>query len=355
MRIGILTVHRAYNYGSVLQCYALQEYLKAQGHDVWVIDYRQPWTEAIYRTFSLYYIRFWLRHKYPRAIIDYIRNIFNRHAILKKRKKIFSSFQTFLQTTHACKSNLPQDFDIYMIGSDQLWSHQCVGGEDPIYQGFFKHPINSKVIGYAISTNQRSLQQLGADRLKRIVNNFHKLAMREKSNSLVVKELIGIEPALTVDPTILAPVSIWDSMINHEWATKKYIAIYQARPVAGDPFYLKNKAKQVADNNNWEIYDLSQMLYPVHDFISIIKYAQCVYTTSYHATVFSVLMKTPCVAIKLNDGLDVRYVDLLNELGLSNAIVEKNFLPGIPDIDYSNIDQSLAEYRKNSKLFLANL
>ena len=45
MKIGIITVHRAYNYGSVLQCYALQEYLKSLGHDVWVIDYRQQWTD----------------------------------------------------------------------------------------------------------------------------------------------------------------------------------------------------------------------------------------------------------------------------------------------------------------------
>ena len=56
MKVGIITVHRAYNYGSVLQCYSLQEYLKSLGHDVWVIDYRQKWTEAVYKPFSLYYI-----------------------------------------------------------------------------------------------------------------------------------------------------------------------------------------------------------------------------------------------------------------------------------------------------------
>lgn len=53
MKIGIITVHRAYNYGSVLQCFALQEYLKSLGHDVWVIDYRQKWTEATYGSFFL--------------------------------------------------------------------------------------------------------------------------------------------------------------------------------------------------------------------------------------------------------------------------------------------------------------
>ena len=39
MKIGIITFHWATNYGAVLQCYALQETLKAKGNDVENIDY----------------------------------------------------------------------------------------------------------------------------------------------------------------------------------------------------------------------------------------------------------------------------------------------------------------------------
>lgn len=49
VRVGIITVHRAFNYGSVLQCFALQSYLQNLGCDVRVIDYRQRWTEEIYK------------------------------------------------------------------------------------------------------------------------------------------------------------------------------------------------------------------------------------------------------------------------------------------------------------------
>ena len=45
MKIGILTFHNALNYGAVLQCYALQHYLQAKGHDAEVIDYRIPFIE----------------------------------------------------------------------------------------------------------------------------------------------------------------------------------------------------------------------------------------------------------------------------------------------------------------------
>ena len=40
MNIGIITFHRAYNYGAVLQCYALQRILTIiGGQNVKVIDY----------------------------------------------------------------------------------------------------------------------------------------------------------------------------------------------------------------------------------------------------------------------------------------------------------------------------
>ena len=55
MNIGILTFHRAHNYGAVLQCYALKKTLEKMGHDVQVIDYRQEYTEKIYKTFSIKY------------------------------------------------------------------------------------------------------------------------------------------------------------------------------------------------------------------------------------------------------------------------------------------------------------
>lgn len=38
-RIGILTFHRAHNYGAVLQYYALQCFLQSQGYQANVIDY----------------------------------------------------------------------------------------------------------------------------------------------------------------------------------------------------------------------------------------------------------------------------------------------------------------------------
>ena len=52
MKIGILTFHCAHNYGAVLQCYAMQEFLRSQGHDVEIINYRPNYLLEPYKIFN---------------------------------------------------------------------------------------------------------------------------------------------------------------------------------------------------------------------------------------------------------------------------------------------------------------
>lgn len=356
MKIGIITVHRAYNYGSVLQCYALQEYLKGLGHDVWVIDYRQRWTDSMYKPFSLYYIWHFIKQYDIHSIVGYWRSRKERKYNLGIAGKIFKSFcSRYLRLTESCRNKIPQGFDAYIIGSDQLWSHQCMGGEDKVYMGFFNHSNSSKVIGYAISSSTDSLYRIGDKKLKRILANFNKISLREKSNSKIVEQLTGLTLPVTVDPTLLADESIWKPMINAEkWSNRNYIVIYQARPVSGNPTYLYDKASMMASHENGtEIVDLSSMTYSIEDFISAIKYAKCVFSTSFHAVVFSLLMETPCYAVRLGDGFDVRYVDLLMNVGLEKEIVNIDFVPESLDIDFKIAKENLVVYREQSQRFLA--
>ena len=46
MKIGILTFHRAHNYGAVLQAYALVTYLRSIGHEAEIVDYRPESIES---------------------------------------------------------------------------------------------------------------------------------------------------------------------------------------------------------------------------------------------------------------------------------------------------------------------
>lgn len=86
MKIGILTFHRAHNYGAVLQCYALQKTINGLGHKADVIDYRQPFIEYFYNLLSR------KRVKGVRGLLGYIWHFPERYRIVKRKGNIFNTF-----------------------------------------------------------------------------------------------------------------------------------------------------------------------------------------------------------------------------------------------------------------------
>ena len=52
MKIGIMTINSAYNYGCVLQAWSLQRYLEKEGHEAFIINYRIPEIANVYLLFQ---------------------------------------------------------------------------------------------------------------------------------------------------------------------------------------------------------------------------------------------------------------------------------------------------------------
>ena len=72
MKIGILTFHNAHNFGGCLQAYALKEFLKFQGADVSIINYRNPTVYNLYpKKLKAKYLLYDFKH--PRELIKKFR------------------------------------------------------------------------------------------------------------------------------------------------------------------------------------------------------------------------------------------------------------------------------------------
>ena len=357
MNIGILTFHRAYNYGAVLQCYALQQYLLSQGHNVEVIDYRQPWIDACFKPFSFLMFKHCLHH--PKLMYRYFVSFKRRKDVLSKRKKYFTAFRDkhLLISSNPVKAKYEMpDYDAYIIGSDQLWGLLCLGEKfDDVYLGQFPHKSSSKVIGYAISSDIKSIEKLTEDgRIAKVLKCFSAISLREKNIADKVRSITGNDIPITVDPTLLAEEHLWSPLVNDDWKKQKYVVIYQVRGVPKYKKVLYEKAREIASaiSNDCKIIDLSYMSYSVTNFISIIKFASFVVTTSFHATVFSIIFKKPFYAIRLNDGRDNRYVDLCAALGLSNQCIEADAGDINLTVDYSHVGERLQILNRQSKIFL---
>lgn len=354
MRIGILTYHRAHNYGAVLQCYSLQQVLSEMGHIVEVIDYRQPYIENKYKP------RLDIRRIISNLVrLNFAEAIFQINKFLNSftLRKNFTSFrETFLNCSNPVITNaIPEDYDCYIIGSDQMWGLHCTGGDEPIYWGKFNRKPESKLIGYAISSNRDYSNYLSLSEIAERIRKFDALSLREFSVCEEIQAIAKRKFQLCLDPTLLTTAHIWKPLLNDKYESRKYVATYFIREKQADRIELLRRAKNFASSNNLEFIDLSTMEYPVEDFISIIKSATCVFTTSFHATVFSVILGTPFTTICLNDGHDDRYVNLLNMLDLTEHLSEPNasfLLP--PHENIQEIEEKLQKLRQSSIQFLCD-
>lgn len=352
MKVGILTFHRAHNYGAVLQCYALQETLKRMGHSVRVIDYRQPWIEDFYSLFCRNMIR--RNSSSASSLYAYLKGSLKKLLIAPHKSVNFRDFrERFLDLSSPCDENLPQEFDCYVVGSDQLWSLHCLGGEaDMVYMGGFERPSGSRLVGYAVSADMKSVQE-SQELLKKMVLGFDALSMREKEIAEAVEMITGCSCEVCLDPTLLTDPALWDPL-EADVGDEEYVLMYEVRWNPQTKGKLRTKAEELAASvgPHCKVVDLSRVDRPVEEFVSLFRNASHVVTTSFHGIVFSIIFGIPFFAFPLWGGYDLRYVGLLQTLGAEDRLVsfDDTLTPG--PMDFTTIRERLAARQADSFSFI---
>lgn len=353
-KIGIITFHRANNFGAVLQCYALQETLSHLGYEAEVVDYREPFTELIYSPIRWDIIKQGFTR--PRLMAGYLLKVLPERY---KRAKEYNAFRKkYLNCSYKIKKgeNMPQDIDVFLIGSDQMWSLHPTGYKiEPVYFGEFKKPATSSIQGYAISSNIQSLHMIGKEWLSKYVKNFKRLSFREKVICDEVEKLTGCRGEVVLDPSLLLNFKDWDKLTTHNIVKRKYILTYFLHEESSDPKF-KKKVQQFVQRQGFELIDMFDIAYSPINFLNAIKYAECVLAASFHAVAFSILFQKTFYALKTNDGKDIRYINLMEELGL-DRLIESNDLPNLCPtvIDYKTVNNKLKELKIDSLEYLKKL
>lgn len=349
MKIGILTFHRAHNFGAVLQCYALQEFLKTAGFNVEVIDYREPYTENYYKIFRL---DIFLLTSSLKGKLYYILSSWKR---LKKTIRYRSFGLKYLNTSPKWTGKTMSDYDFYIIGSDQMWSQDCLGDcFNEIYLGKFRRKSCSKIIGYAISSNIRSINSLkNNEQLPLVFERFAAISFRESSVINRLKELTGVNYTQCIDPTLLTNMSMWENIIDKRWSKKRFVVLYRLRDANRPDMSVLFKARKIANELGVGMVEISSNSHSVVDFVSAIANAEYVVTTSFHATVFSLIFHKQFASYLLHDGNDGRYEDLLRKVGADECIYEIDEYPR-PEVllDWEKVEKGIDYIREQSVRFL---
>ncbi len=354
-KIGIITFHCANNYGAVLQCYALQETLSSLGYDPIVIDYRQPFIETRYNP-----IRWDIMHQVlarPRLVAGYLLKV------LPERWKVAKQFNKFRNRYLHCTNKIssgydfPQNLDIYIVGSDQVWGVYCTGNiKDEVYFGEFSHNPHSKIYGYAISSSISSIQGIGEEELKNYVNNFTVLSFREKAIRDEVEKITGIKGRVDLDPALLLPTEKWKTLVRKPPVKEKYILTYFFHDGCDSPEFVAN-INAFASKQNIRIINVSDIAKSPIDFLSAVAHAHIVVSTSFHAIAFSIIFRKQFFALRTSEGLDIRNKNLLFNLCMPERFICVEDLPLTENtiINYDEVYKKLDSLKQDSLSYLGLL
>lgn len=330
--IGIITIHKINNYGSVLQAYALQRACEDLGYKVEIIDYNYP---NSFHTSKKYASHEDFQPNEPKWIkMLYVLELIKQH---KRIDTFVSKFHKLSPKNYNHPSELLEDtpkYDIYITGSDQLWNPRHCNG-DPAFLLHFA-PENAVKISYAASIGGNCIPEELKPLYKELLSRYIHISVRENSGIQVVKTIADIEPQVVLDPTLLLNSEQWNQIANpRRLFKKKYILCYFLNYTFNAFPFVDHLAEYMRKQTGYEIVRLAR---PPHklglshthyrvdaspeDFLALVRDAEMVLTTSFHGTAFAVNYGKPVfTVVQDRNASDSRQVSLMCNLGLDEQVL----------------------------------
>ena len=363
MRIAIITLHRAENYGSVLQALALQKKIEELGHSVCVLDYHpERYTNRgklkrlkkqkgkLTNPIFLFAARLLIYPSYLRK-----NRVFNKFI----RSHLHLSPFKFATNEQAKEIDLC-DIDAFCTGSDQVWNshwNECV--EKALFLDFA--PRNKLVFSYAASIGRSELPKDEVETTRKLLDKYEFLSVREDTGVEILHRLGRTDTVQSLDPTLLMTKAEWDVYADNRYKEKQYILTYNLHHDKEIDRYARALSHKY-DISIWNIsYNWHDVIRngrlcwcpPVECFLGLIKHARFVIADSFHATVFSIIFERQFVVIT-PEVASSRISSILNLLGIGERSLNRFINTSIIEspIDYQVVKQKLAVAQQASMKYL---
>lgn len=390
-RVGIMTLYLNYNYGALLQAYALRKTIENFGYEAEDIRYyREIDGKSTYQNIKVSYIKRVFRLiKHPNLIFKLIekrlkkskyKNISDKVEI---RKSYFNNFiareiqeSKQIYDGHKNIAEVEKFYDIFVCGSDNIWNKNMF---DTSFMLDFV-PQNKLKVAYAPGMSTNSLSEKQIKLVKPALDNIHYLSCREQMGAKVVSDITNRQVEVVLDPTLLISSDKWDNLIKKPSINlpDKYIFCY----FCGQNKFARDIVKEFAEKNKLPIVTFPHMtgnyekcdekfadinIYDAgpNEFLYLIKNSSYVMTDSFHGCIFSIHYEKKFLCFHrffdpktafLNNRMD----NLLKLLEInSNRIIKNQEKIDISsfinaDINYKNVKQTLDIKVENSLLYLKN-
>lgn len=360
--VGIITLHRTTNYGSVLQAYALQEKIRSLGYETKIIDYRP----SRYTMFSMLKglknkTELLKKNPFARTAVRII--IFPSYILrFKTFKKFVNKYMDLTEESYIEEKDFVDKmpiFDIYCTGSDQVWNSEWNGKIDrPLFLSFA--PEGSKKIAYAASFGKDRLESWEIEETKELLKRYSNITVRENSGMKILNEL-GVKNSLCVlDPTLLMNSDDWKGVASKKFADENYILVYNLNRNKKIHDYAEKLSRKTGLKIKYITYQAHDFykkgkMYcniPLEDYLALIANAKYVVTDSFHGVAFSINFNRNFMVI-YPEKFNARLKSILEITGLTRRVTDGNDLKLLEDsIDYKKVNSIIDGEREKSMKFL---
>lgn len=366
MKVGLITYHSAYNFGSVLQAYATESVLNQLECETVVLNYRIPFQKKFYGLLG-----------YGEGIIKApLKKLFMLPLLPKRiiRKHKFEDFISKMNLSKEINSpyefnNNFKDFDLFVSGSDQIWnfhSNEFINSGKEYMDPYLLSFTNKRKVSYASSIVNMTDDELLS--IKDKLEKFDYISCREQLAVERLNQIITKKSSKVIDPTLLLSSENWGKLAQPNKIEKNYILYYSLK---GYRYIRKDliKLSNLSEKYDMQVIALAPLAPVVHqknvinftdagpvDFLTLIKNASLVVTDSYHGMLFSINFRKEFYYLKNVPGANfVRTDDVLSLLDLNSRIIKDVNLINIDNkVNYDFTDQKLPVLREESINYLKN-
>lgn len=364
-KIGIVTFHKAHNYGAMLQAFALCNTLKKE-NNVEIIDY---YNSRIYNVYKI--IR-----PFNSNFVESVKTLILDIIYLSKKNKRYKNFDKFinnkcnLSKTFNSIADIDKEADIYDIlitGSDQVWSKNIVGELSDVYTlNFGSRSKKTNKISYAASVGDAKMIADNTEEYNNKLSNISYISVREEDAKEQLEKIIDKSVDVVLDPTLLLTKKDWNNeIVNIEKEEQQYICAYVVKP---DEEYVKI-VNDLSEKTGLKVIHFGlrnpgykNVLKSAYtegplEFVNYIKNAEYVVATSFHATVFSIIFNKKFFIVP-HRKTGARVTNLLDKLGITGRTfstlqefesIDYNF-----ETDWNSVEKRLEEERQKSLAWLNN-
>lgn len=372
-KIGIITILQVNNYGAELQAFALQHKLNALGYDAEIINYlfyKNPKFKSTKR--SQPFIKLDGKQKIKETLYPYFKKVKSLPYLKQKKDRDFkfnAFHEQYTKLTAPINTidklyNMDFEYDVFMVGSDQVWNPNTNTNIEPYFLTFAPH--DKLKLSYASSFGVNQIPDIYNEKYKNLINNLDAVGVREKTGVSIVNNITKSNATWVLDPTLLLNKADWSVFETPTTIDEPYLLMY----VLTDSDYISKLAKDIAiekglrivricknafiEDNDPEVINIIDA--GPKEYLGLFGKASFVLTTSFHGTCFSVNFSIPFYSVLKKDKLNnSRMIDLLGDLGIPDRILyvgDKTPPKETFELDYSQAKEKLEAKRKTSLQYL---